>query len=173
MVTTTHEGNASVGTSRFPSVLGPLDEGTPPGGGINWDPPYPHSGSSASGPGIPTGPVVDWRSFDGRTLDDGDQIVLTTTQTNSAYLTIQLTTPNNITWWKDIEIQDWSGAVRAAAWTSDSLHRASLSIPNSELTGLSLHFKKAKFLGVHTEVYTIPNLISTDGYELAFNWKKD
>ena len=50
----------------------------------------------------------------------------------------------------------------------------SLSIPNSELTGLSrLHFKKAKFLDVHTEVYNIPNLIGTDGYELSFNWEKD
>ena len=54
------------------------------------------------------------------------------------------------------------------------LHSMSLSIPNSELTGLSrLHFKKAKFLDVHAEVYNIPNLIGTDGYELPFNWEKD
>jgi hypothetical protein len=165
--------DSAVGTTRFPSVLGPRDDGTQPNGGINWDPPYPNSGSSASGPGIPTGPDLDWRSFNGMTLDDGDQIVLTTTQTNSAYLTITLTTPSNITWWKDIEVQDWSGAVRAAAWTADSLHTGSLAIPNSELTGLSLHFKKAKFLGVHTEVYEVPNLIGTDGYDLRFNWKKD
>jgi hypothetical protein len=31
-----------------------------------------------------------------------------------------LTIPHNITWWKGIEVQDRSGAVRAAAWTSDS-----------------------------------------------------
>lgn len=82
-------------------------------------------------------------------------------------------TPRNITWWKDIEVQDWSGAARAAAWTSDLLRSASLAIPNSELTGLSLHFKRAKFLGVHTEVYYVPNLVGTDGYELGFYWKKD
>jgi hypothetical protein len=129
--------------------------------------------STGANRGAPTGPDLDWRSFDGRTLDDGDQIVLATTQLNAAYLSIMLTTPKNITWWKDIEIQDWTGAVRAAAWTSDSLHSASLSIPNSELPGMSLHFKKAKFLGVHTEVYSIPNLIGTDGYEVAFTWRKD
>src|SRR5215469_11652323 len=71
-VTNTHEDNARVGTSRFPSVFGPRDDGTPPNGGINWDPPYPQSGSSSTGPGVPTGPELDWRSFDGRTLDDGD-----------------------------------------------------------------------------------------------------
>jgi hypothetical protein len=171
-MTTTHE-DSPVTASRFPSVLGPRADGTPPNGGINWDPPYPQSGSTTTSPGVPTGPDLDWRSFDGRTLDDGDQIVLTTTQTNTAYMTITLTTPHNITWWKDIEVQDWTGAVRAAAWTSDSLHSASLSVPNSELTGLSLHFKKAKFFGVHTEVYSIANLIGVDGYVMTFNWKKD
>jgi hypothetical protein len=172
-MTTTHKGNASVGVGRLSSVFGPRDEGTPPSGGINWSPPYPNSGSSATGPGVPTGPDLDWRSFDGRTLDDGDQIVLTTTQTGTPYVTITLTTPGNVTWWKDIEVQDWTGAVRAAAWTSDNLHSASLSVPNSELPGLSLHFLKAKFLGVRTEVYNIPNLIGTDGWEMTFNWKKD
>ena len=107
------------------------------------------------------------------TLEDGDQIVLTTSQRNDPHLTIKLTTPGNIAWWKEIEIQDWTGAVRAAAWTADSLHSASMSIPNTELPGLSLHFKKAKFHGVHTEVYSVPNLIGTDGYKLEFNWKKD
>lgn len=40
---TTHKENERVGTSRFPSVFGPRDEGTP-NGGINWDLPYPNSG---------------------------------------------------------------------------------------------------------------------------------
>lgn len=39
----------------------------------------------------------------------------------------------NITWWKDIEIQDWTGAVRAAAWTSDSLHNASPALQKGEV----------------------------------------
>jgi hypothetical protein len=159
------------GITRFPRVTGPtpLDDGT----GINWDPPYPNSGSSATSPAIPTGPELDWRSFDGRRLDDGDRIVLTTTQTNGPFVTIKLTTPSNVTWWKDIEVQDWTGTVRASAWTSDSLHSGSLAVPNDQLAGLSLHFMKAKFLGVHTDVYEIPNMIGTDGYELAFDWQAD
>lgn len=165
------EGNCADAESRFPSVLGPRD--ATENSGINWNPPYPNSGCSESGPGVPHGPELDWRSFSGMTLEDGDQIVLTTSQRNIPHLTITLRTPGHITWWKGIEIQDWTGAVRAAAWTADLLHGASMSIPNTELPGLSLHLKKAKFQGVHTEVYSVPNLIGTDGYKLEVNWKKD
>lgn len=157
--------------SRFPSVLGP--RGETKNSGISWNPPCPNLGSSASGPGVPHGPELDWRSFNGMTLEDGDQIVLTTSQRNTPYLTMTLTTPGNITWWNDTEIQDWTGAVRAAAWTADSLHSASMSIPNTEHPGLSLHFKKPKFQGVRIEVDSVPNLIGTNGYKLEFNWKKD
>ena len=58
--------------------------------------------------------------------------------------------------------------MRAAAWTSDSLHNASKKKKKKKKKKKGLHFKKAKFRGVHTEVYNIPNLIGTDGYELAF-----
>ncbi|MGN6128361.1 MAG: hypothetical protein ACTHON_17530 [Humibacter sp.] len=157
---------------RANSVFGPVhpQDWT---GGLNWSPPYPNSGSKSSGGGVPLGPDLDWRSFDGRTLDDGDQIVLSTQQTNNSFVTINLITPSTITWWKDIEIQDWTGAIIAAAWTSDRLHNASAAIPNSVISNAQMHFKKAAFFGIHTEVYTIDNMFGTGGYVLNFEWRKD
>lgn len=154
------------------SVFGPVhaEDWT---GGLNWSPPYPNAGSKSSGGGVPLGPDLDWRSFDGRTLDDGDQIVLSTQQTNNSFVTINLITPNNVTWWKDVEVQDWTGAIIAAAWTADGLHNATAAIPNSVISSVQMHFKKAKFLGIHTEVYTIDNMFGTGGYILTFEWRKD
>jgi hypothetical protein len=169
IVNTTAQVQNDVATSRFPSVFGPRDDGT----GINWSPPYPGSGSTAKGPGRLTGPDLNWDSFDGGSLEDGDEIVLTTTQLDVPFVQVVLKTPSNITWWKDIEIQDWTGAVRAAAWTSDQQHSQEMSIPNGELSGLSLHFKKAKFLGIHAEVYNVPSLVGIESYRLEFNWLKD
>jgi hypothetical protein len=57
---------------------------------------------------------------DAASSDDGDRITLISVSTDAAYLTIMLTIPHNITWWKGIEVRDRSGTVRAAAWTSDS-----------------------------------------------------
>jgi hypothetical protein len=45
---------------------------------------------------------------DAASSDDGDRITLISVSTDAAYLTIMLTIPHNITWWKGIEVQDRS-----------------------------------------------------------------
>jgi hypothetical protein len=138
--------------------------------------PTPGSSSSATGgTSVRPGPDLDWTDLDGRDLSDGDQITMVDSAGTGAHVTMTLLTPGNVTWWKDIEIQDSTGAVIAAAWTQDATHESlPLSVPNAAgLAGLQLVFKKAAFLGVHTPVYQIPSLLGKEGHTLTFTWRKD
>jgi hypothetical protein len=161
------------------------DRGTDP----DPDPPTNPDGTS-NGPGGPSlgdlAPVVaglkhlfgsmqeiQWDYLNGGTLFDGDQIVMEDAGGSADHVTMTLITPSNVTWWKDIEIYDATNALRAAAWTKDGQHQASLSIPNSLADDCVLVFKKAKLFGMHEAAYLIRDVASKAGHTLTFTWRKD
>lgn len=164
--------------STAPHVGGAGDDS-----GATWPPPppanpptaTPNSGSSSSS-GIVSqpGPDLFWTDLDGRLLQWHDEITMADRDVRSDYLTITLSTPPSMTAWKDIEIQDGTGAVVAAAWTEGDQHQSMLSVPNAVgLSDLTLVFKKAMLFNVHTFVYQIPDIAEKAGHELTLSWTRD
>ena len=135
-----------------------------------------NSGSSAtSGVAVRPGPEIDWTDLDGRTLSDADEITRVDAAGTGDHLTLQLVTTSDVTWWKDIEVRDSTGAVAAAGWTQDATHESlPISVPNAAgLAGLQLVFGKAGFLGIHGPAYQIQTLEGMEGHTMTFTWRRD
>lgn len=115
---------------------------------------------------------ISWGSL-GSVLWDGDVIDYSDDDAHADQVTITLNAGAGITWWKDIEVYDKTGALRAAAWTQDSHTSSSLAVPNEVAQESILVFKKGKFLNAHTAAYLIRDLITKQGHNITLTWIRD
>jgi hypothetical protein len=104
-----------------------------------------------------------------RVTDNGPDAAGTTT--------ITLRVPPANTWWKAAEMYDATGMLRADAWVQDTKRISTLIVNPAELPGGFFVLKKAKFAGVHTAMYVIPDepaasgeLSLMSGRNLTIDW---
>jgi hypothetical protein len=113
----------------------------------------------------------------GSTLSvSGDTIRIDYTQNlPNTQIGINLITTSNVTWWKGLEVQNAQGVIVGSDYTQNTNHGpVSTSIDlNSNYLGLKLVFLKAKFLGIHTPVYCVPDLTYLRGMTVTFTWQAD
>ena len=93
---------------------------------------------------------------------------------------VTLIAPPRMTWWKAAELYDRSGLLRGTAFTQDASRSSSMIVPASQVAGGFLVLKKAKWWGVHTAMYVIPDapvppgtgaeLSTMVGRNLALTW---
>lgn len=88
---------------------------------------------------------------------------------------IVLTTAPNVTWWKGIEVLDAENVVIARVETQDNNHGPVVAVipPGHNPETMKLRFLKAKFLGIHTGMYTVCDLRRAVGKQLSFHWQQD
>jgi hypothetical protein len=118
---------------------------------------------------------IAWSDL-GRTLPDGDIISPTFAQNfpqSGVHLTLNVLGP--VTGWKAVSLfVPGRGDIQEIS--VDGGHpTATMTIDPSAFDGQSayLHFKKAKFFGVHTGVYLLPRADRLIGTHLTLNWLKD
>jgi hypothetical protein len=126
--------------------------------------------ASASQAGIP---CIGWDQLSH--TPDGDHIGITAKQIGDPRaIYFQLTTPSNITWWKQIKFVNGSGDTLSQDYTQDGKHvTTTVVFYESQLNGASLVFSKAKAFGVHTDMFQLCNLNEAKGNLFIFNWDKD
>jgi hypothetical protein len=96
-------------------------------------------------------------------------------------LTVTLVTDPTIAGWKDAEVYDSGGKLRASAWTQDQKRTDTMVVPNSALDNGFLVLEKAKLFGVHTSMYVIHDdnpvapkqLRKMGGLHVTLNWRAD
>ena len=115
---------------------------------------------------------ITWNDFPGP-LADGDTIDMSLTNglCNTQFQVI-LTTPSDVTWFK--EIMAFDAEQRAVGWisTQDSWHGPAAMTLSIETT-VSLVFTKAKAFGIHTGMYDVANIPFLAGKVVSFNWTAD
>jgi hypothetical protein len=148
---------------RFFSILAVVGAAMALSGGVA-------SPAQASQAGLP---CIGWDQLSH--TPDGDHIGLRAKQLGDPKLIMfQLTTPTNITWWKQIKFVDANGDTLSQAYTQDGRHASTtLSYYEGQLEGASLVFSKAKAFGVHTDMFQLCDLKPAAGYLYTFNWDKD
>ena len=87
----------------------------------------------------------------------------------------QLHTPPEMTWRKEIVIRE-SPATGRGAWTiytQDTRHEDQNGLYTNQLAGGSLTFRKAKFLGIMSDVRALDLSSAQGGSRITFKWEKD
>lgn len=116
---------------------------------------------------------------------DGDHIDLTVTDhalgvaANS--IEICLRSSAQVTWWKELKVQDapdfaeYNGAIYSDLSTQDTNHGpACQQVTTAALSHAFLVFSKAKFLGIHTDMFFVrDHLDDVGGARLTFLWNTD
>jgi hypothetical protein len=121
------------------------------------------------------GTMIDWAQI-GTLLPDGDRIsVRFNGHTPNGATKLTLESGPGINWWKAISLWSPTQGDRFEAWTQDRTKSRTVSIPVAELepSNLFLSFKKAKVLGVHTEVYWLGRADRLIGNDVTFSWLRD
>jgi len=112
------------------------------------------------------------------TDDPADQIMVTVEQNTVAADSVEfvLRSSSNITWQKEIIIRE-SSSVGQGAWTiftKDNKHEDRNGLYTYQLAGGSLVFRKAKFLGMVTDVKVIQDISTAQpGSRIIFTWNRD
>ena len=116
---------------------------------------------------------ISWSDFP--SLSDFDVFDFTDLGGTPGSLTITLTTPTAITWWKALQLfNKASGDFVREVSLQDSNHGpVTLTVSSSELTTTNLVLAKAKMFGRHTGMYEIQELDEKAGRSITLNWKAD
>src|SRR5262245_49544154 len=122
-------------------------------------------------------PVVVLQDFlRQRRLPDGDIVALQVSRASSNQVVeFVLRTDPGIGWWKEIKVVDRRGRELGRRDLEPGMHRPTtpLIIPVRALDGARVIFSKAKFLGIHTEMYEMHGCSSQAGRRLTFTWRRD
>lgn len=127
--------------------------------------------------------VTNWSDF-GDMNNDGDIIDLSETAGTPGVVTVTMTTPPSVTWWKSANIYDAATQKAVAeadgfpdgAVTEGDEHRRTVKFRYNRPEDLRNYFlllSKAKTLGVHSKMYAVFDLSSKAGKHLTFNWRRD
>ena len=87
-------------------------------------------------------------------------------------------TAGNVTWWKGLVVRGWNGEVVAELDTQDSNHGPACVLVKDSLIK-QVEFWKAKFLGIHTLMYTMKGIdvirpdLNTFYDGVVFDWTRD
>lgn len=113
------------------------------------------------------------------TSKDGD-IIQWSVQNATAKPGFQLSTAPSITWWKQLIVRSDDGTTQCTLWTQDSEHGPKAcdldgSLQHGFLFDYRIEVWKAKTLGAHTQVDTIPSSLLGPllGKRVSFEWTKD
>lgn len=121
--------------------------------------------------------MLGWGSFGGARLPDNDLISVSfgPAKNPNTNITLTLRTGPAVTWWKAIGIWTPSRGTIVEAFTQDAKKTATVSLRASDLerSDAFLIFKKAKFLGIHTEVYWLTPTRNLLGHDVTFTWTAD
>jgi uncharacterized protein with LGFP repeats len=118
---------------------------------------------------------ITWGNF-GQTLPDNDIITATFSQNFPQFnIRVTLTAGPGVTWWKGLSLFTPGSGDSNEIFTEGSKTTASLTIDRSAFDSgnVFLHFKKAKFLGVHTGMYFLGRADRLIGTHVNFTWLKD
>ena len=138
-----------------------------------------HSRSVIPKPSLPylgDGSPIRWEDF-GTLLPDKDRIsVQFSGHTTDGNIQITLTAAPNVTWWKSVGL--WSSIQKTfvEAWTQDGHKTTTITVSPADVldpNNIFLVFKKAKILGVHTNIYTLGRIDRLIGNNVTFSWLQD
>lgn len=119
---------------------------------------------------------INWNNF-GQTLPDSDIITATFRQNFPQFgIRITLNAGQGITWWKALSLYTISRGDFQEIFTEGTKNTATISIDPSTFDAddvFYLHFKKAKFLGIHTGMYFLARADRLIGTHVTFTWLKD
>jgi uncharacterized protein with LGFP repeats len=127
--------------------------------------------------GTSPGTVIDWGDL-GRLLPDNDRILADFTgHATKGDIKIDLNLGRDVTWWKGISL--WSpgrGELKATTPvpnTNNTKFTMTVSPSMVEPTDVFLLFKKAKTLGIHTDMYWLRRPDRLIGNHVTFTWARD
>jgi hypothetical protein len=125
------------------------------------------------------------RNITASSREDRITAVLEPLPEGAEQLEIRLVTPQEMTWWKAIELRRGprppggcvpvqAGTSVAMAETQDQRHTATLLLRNDLASTTTLVLWKAKFAGVHTPMYQLSgNLTRLRGQRLIITWEQE
>jgi|SRR6516164_3777663 len=123
-----------------------------------------------------SGIMLNWGAFSSR-LPDGDTISVTFGSPGNPNdnVTLTLTAGPSVTWWKAVSIWSASRGTIAEASTHDAKKTASIQVKASDIdkNDAFVVFKKAKSLGVHTDMYWLAPTRNLLGRGATFTWTSD
>jgi len=123
-----------------------------------------------------SGIMLNWGAFSSR-LPDGDTISVTFGSPGNPNdnVTLTLTAGPSVTWWKAVSIWSASSGTIAEASTHDAKKTASIQVKASDIdkNDAFVVFKKAKSLGVHTDMYWLAPTRNLLGRGATFTWTSD
>ncbi len=113
-----------------------------------------------------------------RTLNGGEDEIFFSIERGSVESTIVdfvLESDPGIRWWKGLIVPDGLSSSWEISTVDDKMSESVALWADQIYNGQVLTFKKAKFLGVHTEMYTLGNLPAKlqPGDRVIFRWLKD
>jgi len=120
--------------------------------------------------------MLNWGALNSR-LPDGDLISVAFGQPRNPNdnVTLTLTAGPNVTWWKAVSVWSVSRGTIAEAHTQDARKTDSITVHASDIDKFDafIVFKKAKFLGLHTDVYWLTPARFLLGRGATFTWTAD
>lgn len=120
--------------------------------------------------------MIGWGSFGAR-LPDNDVISVSfgPAKNPNTNVTLTLTAGPAVTWWKAISVWSVSRGTIAEAFTQDAKKTATLTARPVDLekNDAFIVFKKAKALGVHTDMYWLTPARRLLGRDATFTWTAD
>jgi hypothetical protein len=117
---------------------------------------------------------LNWNNFGSGRTYDGDDIILTESDLGDPnVIEFTLNQPYN-TWWKGIEVMVGDSVIQSMSVQDNKHSDGPYRVPASQLRGAGhLRISKAKFLGIHTNMYEVYGLDQKAGKSLVFDWLDD
>jgi hypothetical protein len=118
---------------------------------------------------------INWGDFGG-TLPDGDIITVAFTQNFPQFgIRITLNAGPGVTWWKALSLFTPGRGDFQEMFTERATTAASITVNPSIFDSgvVYLHFKKAKWWGIHTGMYFLARADRLIGTHATFTWLKD
>jgi hypothetical protein len=103
----------------------------------------------------------------------GDLIRVTSSRGLPGELNITLTASSWASWFKQIRVVNSDGTSGPAVETVNQNNYSSMRLAGSAVHGLKLRFAKAGYLGIHADIFQIPDLDPFIGQNLTFSWLRD
>jgi hypothetical protein len=118
---------------------------------------------------------ISWGNF-GQTLPDGDIITVAFSQNFPQFdIRITLNASPGVTSWKAVSLFTPGPGDSNEIFTEGAKNTANITLSPSTFDSgdVFLHFKKAKFLGIHTGMYFLGRADRLIGTHVTFSWLKD
>lgn len=119
---------------------------------------------------------LGWPDVTGiRRLQDNDVVRASFFPCTPAQTRLVLELAPHLSWWKGLVVRDNSGKFVGEIWCQDRVRRSrELRIEFQDIeVGGTIELWKAKAFGIHTHMYTLPDMRPTGSRLTVFRWSAD